>query len=114
MIQLTQSEKISLGTKEIAKRIRQELKEKFKDFKFSVTFESYSGGSSISISLMESKLKIKQDFKDLSEIAILKYTDSFRTQEKLKEMQEAEHHQLNHNIEKYNKDVWNNGVFLTL
>jgi len=43
----------SLSYKEIAKLVRQELKEKFPECKFSVTKESYSGGGSISIALME-------------------------------------------------------------
>jgi len=112
---LTDHEKINLGTKEIAKRIRNTLKERFKDCVFSVVMESYSGGSSISIYLMQSNFKVMQDFKDLSEEAITRYLDDgMRTREQLKTMQETNYNQLNHNIEEeYNKDVWNNGIFLT-
>jgi len=112
---LTHSEKISLGTKEIAKQIREKLK-KIAGVKFSVTMQSYSGGSSISVYLMESNFKVIEDFKNLSDEAIFKYKDGGRrTEEQLKEMQEGGHFQLNthYTHEEYNKDLWNNGVFLT-
>lgn len=44
---------IGQPTKEITSMIRKYCKEYFPDYKFSVTFSSYSGGSSISVSLME-------------------------------------------------------------
>lgn len=111
---LTHSEKINLGIKEITRQIREKLK-KIKGVKFSVTMKSYSGGSNISIYLMESNFKVIEDFKNISPEAIFKYKDNgMRTEAQLKEMQEAKYHQLNNNIEKeYNKDFWNNGVFLT-
>lgn len=40
------------GTKEIAATIRQELKKQLPAWKFSVTMDSYSGGSSITVALM--------------------------------------------------------------
>jgi hypothetical protein len=49
------NEKNKYNTKDIAKYIREQLKLKFKDLKFSVTKESYSGGSSIHLTLLESK-----------------------------------------------------------
>lgn len=110
---LTQSEKITLGTTEISKQIRNKLKDKFPSCVFSVVKHSYSGGSSITVSLMSSNFKVIQDFKDLSEEAINKYCDG-RSKEQLKEMQEGTHHQLNASYwEDYDPDIWNNGVFLT-
>lgn len=43
----------NLSTKEIAKKIREELKIEFSDCKFSVIIKTYSGGSSIYVTLME-------------------------------------------------------------
>lgn len=43
----------NLSTKEIAKKIREQLKEEFSDCKFSVITRTYSGGSSIDVRLME-------------------------------------------------------------
>lgn len=40
-------------TKEIAKAVREQLKKELPGWKFSVTFRSYSGGSSIDLTLME-------------------------------------------------------------
>ena len=53
ILTLTDSEKINLGTKEITKRIRDQIKKEFPKCKFSVTCEFYSMGSSVHISLME-------------------------------------------------------------
>lgn len=113
--QLTQTEKINLSTSEIVKQIRQKIKEKFKNCKFSVTKNSYSGGCSITISLMEANFKVFKDFKDLSERAINKYTAERYTEAQLKEMCLRRYAQLNHYTirEDYNPDLWNNGQFLT-
>jgi len=43
-------------TKEIAAKIRTELKA-WKGYKFSVTMESYSGGSSITVAVMSAPLQ---------------------------------------------------------
>lgn len=112
---LTKSEKINLGTKEIAKRIREQLKNKFNGCKFSVSIERYSGGSSISVYLMESNIKVVEDYKNLTEEQKFKYLQDGRTEENLKAMQEGGHYQLNQYTtkEEYKKDCWNNGVFLT-
>lgn len=44
--------KESLSTKEVCVRVRQDLKRELPGWKFSVTFDSYSGGSSIDLALM--------------------------------------------------------------
>ena len=53
--ELSKTEKIKLSTTEIAKRIKQQLKQ-FKGCKFSVSSEYYSMGSSITIALIESEI----------------------------------------------------------
>jgi len=113
MSDLTKSEKISLGTKEIAKRIRNQLKDEFKTSKFSVTMESFSMGSAIHISLMESDIKIIKDFSEIPEEAIVRLGDRYAPQQ-LKEIQEKRYHQLNrYALGEYDPVNWNNGVFLT-
>lgn len=112
---LTKSEKISLTTTEIAKRVRQQLKEEFPGYKFSVVSEYYSMGSSITVALMKSKIKVIKDFEDISEAAIHDYGNRQYGKEALMERQKSTHHQLNaYSIrEAYDTDHWCNGVFLT-
>jgi len=113
MVELTKSEKISLGTKEIAKRIRQQLKEEFPACIFSVRTQYYSGGSSIHISLMKADRKIKLRFNEISEVALCRFYDDRYTKEQLKSHQEQAYHQLGHFYDQYNANSWSNGVFLT-
>ena len=114
MEQLTESEKINLGTTEIAKRIRQQLKEEFKGCKFSVISEYYSMGSSITIALMEANFKVVKDFSDIQEEALQEYS-SGRSFEQLKSMQEDKYQQLNQYVlrKEFDPRSWCNGVFLT-
>jgi len=114
-MELTKSEKISLGTKEIAKRIREQLKREFPRCKFSVVTEYYSMGSSIHISLMKANFKVKQDFSEIPEQAVLRFTDQLRTKKQLEEMQKENYHQLNQYQlrTEHNPSEWCNGVFLT-
>jgi len=91
MTDLTRRERVSLGTKEIAKRVRVELKAEFPGFKFSVRKKSYSGGSSITVSIMKADRKMVIDFDNIHESQIsenLFYSD-------------------------FDSSHWNNGVFLT-
>lgn len=116
MIQLTKSEKIKLSTTEIAKRVRQQIKQEFKGCTFSVTSEYYSMGSSITIALMKADFKAVKDFSEIPEQAIIDYADNNgRSREQLKGMQEEKYHQLNQVTLKddYNPLCWCNGVFLT-
>lgn len=65
-IQITEANKYS--TKDITKWIRQTLKETYKDIKFSVTFESYAGGSSVSVTLLENnRTRILKTFEEITE-----------------------------------------------
>ena len=50
--------KEDLSTKDIAKLIRKKLKEEFKDYKFSVRYKSFAGGSEIEVSLMKTNFEI--------------------------------------------------------
>lgn len=52
MSTLTKQQKYSMDLKEIAKKIKQQLKRKYPKCKFSVTIERYSMGQSLHISLM--------------------------------------------------------------
>lgn len=117
--QLTKSEKIDLGTKEIARRIRKELKD-IKGTKFSVTMKSFSGGSEINVSLMESDFKVIKDFKDVSErainfLALKRNEDVEQVRQEVKEEQNKKYHQLSEYAfqEEYDPNKFNNGVFLT-
>jgi len=115
MRQLTRSEKIDLGTKEIARRIRQQLKAEFKGYKFSVTIEFYSMGSSITVRLMKSDIRVKRNFDEITDYALLFYKNNRYTEEQLKSLQNETYHQLNQYILKsdHDPDHWCNGVFLT-
>lgn len=114
-MELTKSEKIQLGTKEIAKRIREQVKQEFPACKFSVITEYYSMGSSIHISLMKANVKVTKDFSEIPQEAILRHTYQFRTAKQLEEMQNETYHQLNpHQLRgEFNPVEWCNGVFLT-
>ena len=70
MIQITESNKYS--TKDIAKWIRETLKSNFKDLKFSVQCSFYSGGSSISLTILESnKIRFIRKLNEITEREIL-------------------------------------------
>lgn len=65
------NEKNKYSTKDITKWVRQTLKENFPDLKFSVTFSSYSGGSSMSVAVIESKtMRFLKTFEEISETEI--------------------------------------------
>jgi len=111
--ELSKTEKIKLSTTEIAKRIKQQLKQ-FKGCKFSVSSEYYSMGSSITIALIESDFKVIKDFKDIPEKSLCECENRNYNREQIKINQENKYHQLNKYtlLENYNKN-WCNGVFLT-
>jgi hypothetical protein len=111
--ELTKGEKISLGTKEIAKRIRQHLKDEFPGCKFSVRTDYYSMGSSIDVSLMKADRKIKLRFEEIPDKALCSYYANRYTQDELKKAQDRDYHQLGHFYGEYDINKWCNGVFLT-
>lgn len=118
---LTKSEKIDLSLKEIAKRVRTQLKQEFPLCKFSVRTEYYSMGCALHVSVMKADRKIVQDFNKIPESTIWNYTNrsSYRsyTVEELKKLQGDTYHQLSSNgfyhYQKYDPNHWCNGVFLT-
>jgi hypothetical protein len=114
---LTKQEKYTLDLKDIAKNLKQQFKTEFPGCVFSVSIERYSGGQALHVSLMESDIKVIQDFDRISEIAILRQVNhNSYTIEQLKEMQGKKYHQINEYSlrDDYDPDRWNNGVFLTV
>ena len=114
-ILLTDSEKIKYSTSDIGKILKQQLKKKYPHCKFSIQAEYYSGGSSLNVYLMESNIKIRQDFKDiLPEVIEQKKQDRY-SEEDIKNFQSKGYHQLNHYqvLQDYNSAEWCNGLFLT-
>ena len=55
---LTKMQKIEMGTKEIAIKIRMQLKQEFPACVFSVVMKSFSGGSEINVSLMSAPFEV--------------------------------------------------------
>lgn len=110
---LSRDEKISLGTKEIAKRLRKEFKV-FKGNKFSVRMESFSGGSSITVALMKADRKMVMDFDSIPEDRLTDQYNYNYTEKDLKTLQGKSYFQLNdHTIRQEFGLSWCNGVFLT-
>lgn len=112
---LTETEKRHLGTKEVSKRVKQQLKQEFPECKFSVRTEYYSGGSSIYVSLMKSNIVVIKPFEDISSRALLLYNAHGYPEEQIKKSQLDFYHQLNKYTlrDEYNEDNWCNGVFIT-
>jgi len=116
MTDIRRSEMRSLGTKGIAKRIRGELKTEFPGSKFSVRIELYSGGSSITVALVEADRKMLMDFDSIPEERLHRYLHDRYTIDELRVAQSRDYHQLGesafYHYQKY-EDHWNNGAFLT-
>ncbi len=100
------------STKDIAKQIRQDLKEAMKDYTFSVRIETFSGGSSISVGVMTAPVRM---IRTMDEIPAINDPESPR--EQIVQMQVKRYHQLSQYqlraADKYRAETWNNGVFLT-
>lgn len=111
---LTKSEKIDLGTKEITRRVREQLKSEFKDCKFSVTFETFSGGSEVKIHLMSAKARVIREMSEIPEAAFLRLGTSY-TRENIEKLQAERYHQLSEPQLRHDYDPleWCNGVYLT-
>lgn len=67
-MELTKAEKRNLGIKEIAKLVRESLKKEFPACKFSVTFERYSMGQSLNVSLMAAPFEAFQDGRNYAQL----------------------------------------------
>ena len=61
-------------TKEIAATVRKELKEALPGWKFSVVYESYSGGSAINLSLMEGPEAVGSGYAQLNHYDLIRHT----------------------------------------
>ena len=115
MTDLTRKEKVSLGTKEIAKALRGRVKAEFPRVKFSVRIAYYSMGSSITVSLMKADRKVKLDFAHIDKDKIARALDSRYSLDELQRLQNGDYHQLNNYslYGDYDARHWCNGVFLT-
>lgn len=105
---LSKEEKIEMDVTEIGKKIKNQLRKEYPDCKFSVRTDSYTGGRSVKISLMEAPFKVIRDFDEISDLAKKEY-DS----ERVRKAQNSNYHQLGRVSKEFEQDVWNNGVFLT-
>jgi len=98
--------------KEISKRIRQQLKQEFPSYKFSVSKDS----GAINLNIMSGPKKLTRSFDELSEHTIWRYTNETanRSVEELKSLTEENHSQISeHMNDDWEEDTWNNGCFLT-
>lgn len=112
------TEKNKYCTKDIAKWIRQTLREKYPTNKFSVTHEYFSGGnvsSSIDVALLKSDMKIIKSMDSLTEdnLDCLNRHRNYSLED-LKHMYARTYHPLNYFslLSDYNNE-WNGGIFLT-
>ena len=112
---LTKQEKYTMDLKDIAKIVKQKLKDKYPKCVFSVTIERYSMGQSLHISLMKSNIKVIQDFDKIPDIALSYYENQRYTKQQIEDTQKSMYHQLNQYtlLEEYDNQKWCNGVFLT-
>lgn len=102
--QITEVNKYS--TKDIAKWIRQTLKEELPEFKFSVSKESYSGGSSITIVMLQSPIRMVRRFEEISESEILSIRNARNdTKEEVVEFIKQRINAPNHEINQYHLET---------
>jgi len=105
----------NLSTKEIAKLIRERLKEEFPNCKFSVITQTFTGSSEIIVSLMEAPFEV---FENPENIDLNKYVISEIERKMIIERQKDTikngHAQLNQYqfLDNYNKGL-SNGIILT-
>ncbi len=106
---------MSESTKDISKRIRNDLKV-MKGYKFSVMTKRYSGGSSVSIGVMAAPLRMIRTIDEIPVINDPENTGRY-TRVEIAQMQLKKYHQLNEfqlrARDDYTPETWNNGVFLT-
>ena len=88
----------SLSRKEITARIRSELKTRYPDCKFSVTFSTYSGGGNIAVRLMAAKFDVfsTPDLEVASNIRGNRIMTPDEVMANWKNVVEKGYHQLNH------------------
>lgn len=112
---LTKSEKINKDLTDISKFIRKKLRSNFPDCKFSVRTDR-GGHGTIRIYLLEAPFNPFLDPEKIPDIT-QKFYDRQNTdvKQRQKKVIEMGYNQLNSNLltKEYNRDKWNNGVFLT-
>ena len=115
MNKMTDSDKRRLGTTDLTKRIRTNLKTTSPNFNFSVTKDSYAGGKTITVALMVSDIKIIKDFNDINFDIVNPNILDRHTIDSIKALHLSDSHDLNHYSfnDDYNPRYWSNGVFLT-
>lgn len=95
------NEENKYNTKDIAKWVRQTLKQTFPDIKFSIRSEYYSMGSSIHVTLIESKtMRFLKKFEEITDTEIFRLANARNdTEEEIKEyikkQMENKHNQIN-------------------
>ena len=103
------------STKEIAKTIRDELKS-MKNYKFSVTMETFSGGSSISVDVMNAPIRMIRSMEEIPKTNDPEIQSRY-TRYQITHKQAEKYHQLSkyqlRGSDNYKAESWNNGVFLT-
>lgn len=112
---LTKSEKIDIDLTDISKKIRQTLRSHFPDCKFSVRTKR-GGHGSIKIYLLEAPFDPFLEPEKIPDITEKRYErDNIDVKERQKQVIENGYNQLSRTslTKEYNRDKWNNGVFLT-
>lgn len=101
-------------SKAITAAIRQEVKERFPQCKFSITKDSYSGGWALHINLMEATFNPFRTINSFDEVHHT-YNDGLRTLEQLNADRVRGYSQLNRYqlVEEWKPEHWCNGAFLT-
>jgi hypothetical protein len=93
---LEQTEKRKYTSKDVAAMLRQKLKVFYPECKFSVRYSSYSGGSSIGITLLSSPFAAWKTWDELTEVEQLRYSDNGRrTRAEFEKMQAYGNKQIN-------------------
>ena len=109
----TRDELKDIYTKEMAKLFREHFKVEFPGVKFSVTIELYSGGSSITVSVMKADRRMILPFDQIPEEAIMRAAQDRYTEDMIRKSQTRSYHQLGNFYDRYDRRFWNNGVYLT-
>lgn len=104
----------NLSTKEIAKLIRERLKKEFPECRFSVTIERFTGGSSITVSLMSTPFEVFELRPNRDNFSFLTEFDFRNSLLATQHGHESGYAQLNHYNFLYSTTKnYSNGVFLT-
>jgi len=103
-----------MNTKEIAKKIRTDLKS-MKGFKFSVRTELFAGGSAINVDVMVSPIRMIRTMDEIPNVEENSQFGNDYTMKNITKRQSEKYHQINYYQlrDEWDERYWNNGVFLT-